>query len=103
MLMVADGVGGWTNRGVDPGLYSKMLCKKAGALFDHDSDKELKEILTIADKANCYKEGSSTAVMVKLRPGSSLIETCNLGDSGYMIIRPKLNGTLEKIFRSTEM
>jgi len=27
-LAVADGVGGWAEVGVDPGLYSKKLCKK---------------------------------------------------------------------------
>ena len=102
MLMVADGVGGWTNRGVDPGLYSKALCKKAGELFDQDSGKELKQILTEADQANPHKQGSSTAVMAKLHPGSTFMQTCNLGDSGYMIIRPKLDGRLEKVFRSQE-
>ena len=27
MIMVADGVGGWTRKDVDPGKYSKFLCK----------------------------------------------------------------------------
>lgn len=27
LLSVADGVGGWANYGVDPGLYSKSFCK----------------------------------------------------------------------------
>lgn len=27
LLAVADGVGGWNKRGVDPGLFSKELCK----------------------------------------------------------------------------
>jgi hypothetical protein len=27
MIAVADGVGGWANRGVDPGLFAKQLCK----------------------------------------------------------------------------
>ena len=26
MIMVGDGVGGWTRRGVDPGKYAKFLC-----------------------------------------------------------------------------
>lgn len=26
MLAVADGVGGWAEHGIDPGLYSKKLC-----------------------------------------------------------------------------
>jgi serine/threonine protein phosphatase PrpC len=28
LLVVADGVGGWNNHGVDPALYSKELCRK---------------------------------------------------------------------------
>jgi len=27
LIAVADGVGGWANRGVDPGLFSKQLTK----------------------------------------------------------------------------
>jgi protein phosphatase PTC7 len=27
VLAVADGVGGWAEMGIDPGLYSKELCR----------------------------------------------------------------------------
>jgi hypothetical protein len=27
-LAVADGVGGWSLRGVDPGIYARELCEK---------------------------------------------------------------------------
>lgn len=30
LLVVADGVGGWADQGVDPGLYSKRLCEIIG-------------------------------------------------------------------------
>ena len=52
MIMVADGVGGWTSRGVDPGKYAKFLCKQAGKLFDEKPDLSLKQILTEADEIN---------------------------------------------------
>ena len=26
MIAVADGVGGWNNRGVDPGIFTRELC-----------------------------------------------------------------------------
>lgn len=26
LLVVADGVGGWNSKGIDPSLYSKFLC-----------------------------------------------------------------------------
>ena len=102
MIMVADGVGGWTNRGVDPGKYSKALCKQVGVMFDKESDKSLDTILTEADKVNPHSQGSSTAVMAKLTPDSNYMKTCNLGDSSYMIIRPQLDGRLTKVFRSQE-
>lgn len=33
LIAVADGVGGWADRGVDPGLFSKQLCKDIQAIF----------------------------------------------------------------------
>lgn len=27
LLVIADGVGGWNKKGVDPGLFAKQLCK----------------------------------------------------------------------------
>ena len=33
IIAVADGVGGWADHGVDPGLYSKKLCKIMQELF----------------------------------------------------------------------
>ena len=34
LIAMADGVGGWANRGVDPGLFSKQLTKDIQALYD---------------------------------------------------------------------
>lgn len=33
LISVADGVGGWADRGVDPGLFSKQLCKDIQSLY----------------------------------------------------------------------
>jgi protein phosphatase PTC7 len=33
ILVVADGVGGWADYGIDPGLYSKKLCYLIKELF----------------------------------------------------------------------
>ena len=73
MIMVADGVGGWTNRGVDPGKYAKFLCKQAALLFMEKPQKTLQEILTEADRVNPNKQGSSTAVMASLAPGAQTL------------------------------
>lgn len=32
VIMVADGVGGWGELDVDPGLVSKFICKQVGIL-----------------------------------------------------------------------
>ena len=49
LIAVADGVGGWANQGVDPGLFSKQLTKDIQALFNEKgSEMTLKEILVKA-------------------------------------------------------
>ena len=34
LLVVADGVGGWADHGVDPGLFSKQLCKDIQKIYE---------------------------------------------------------------------
>ena len=45
LLVVADGVGGWANQGIDPGKFSKQLCKIIKEKFDEDPNEELKNLL----------------------------------------------------------
>ena len=48
--------------------------------------------------------GSTTAVMAKIdgdRKKPVTLKTCNLGDSGYLIVRPSDDG-VSTVFRSTE-
>ncbi len=64
---------------------------------------DLKELLVEAVKLN-PNEGSSTAVMALLGDDGRL-QTCNLGDSAYLILRPVMkNGESEikKVYRSKE-
>lgn len=42
LLAVADGVGGWSRKGIDPGLFSKQLCKDIQSIYESDSTKPLK-------------------------------------------------------------
>jgi protein phosphatase PTC7 len=99
MLSVCDGVGGWGELDVDPGLFSKHLCQTMGDLYDSEPEKSLKEILVEAVKRNKHM-GSSTAVLVKLDSKKhGKMSTCNLGDSGYMIFRQEA-GKLSQIFVS---
>ena len=89
MLAVADGVGGWAESGVDPAIFSKKLCKNIDDLI---KQKELhyienpKELMMDAVYAN-KETGSSTCVIVTLDKQRPLLTTCNLGDSGYLLLR----------------
>ena len=39
VLVVADGVGGWADHGIDPGKYSKKLCEIMGKKVKSDFEK----------------------------------------------------------------
>ena len=85
---VADGVGGWAEQGVDPGIYSRQLL---GNVYDYinrwdgyNPEIVLKDALYHA-KNNTKVLGSSTATILLLKDGH--LHTANLGDSGFLIIR----------------
>ncbi|CAB1332834.1 unnamed protein product [Coregonus sp. 'balchen'] len=59
VLGVADGVGGWRDYGVDPSQFSATL----------------------------MRTWSSTACIVVLDRRSHQLHTCNLGDSGFLVVR----------------
>ena len=89
MLSVADGVGGWAESGIDPAIYSKRLCSLIDTLYETGNDRYLyspKELLVDAVAQN-QEIGSCTCVIVTLDVKAPVIQTVNLGDSGYMILR----------------
>jgi protein phosphatase PTC7 len=43
VLLVADGVGGWAESGVDPALYSKRLAKLVEELLEKDKLKYIED------------------------------------------------------------
>lgn len=89
LLVVADGVGGWGEVGIDPGLFSKALVKFIEEEYLKNPAGKLKEYLIEAVKRNKHT-GSSTCVLAKfgkVEGDKVFMETTNLGDSGYMIVR----------------
>lgn len=46
--------------------------------------------------------GTCTYVMAWIDPKESLVETLNLGDSGFLLIRPQTESNFEIIFRTKE-
>ncbi|KAF9154016.1 Protein phosphatase PTC7 [Linnemannia schmuckeri] len=110
-LGVADGVGGWSEVGVDPALFSWALMDNAEAVArltdvdqsgadakdsqtDHSAGKIPLDAQTILDGA--YSElvqsgkveaGSSTACILSLCKVTGTLRASNLGDSAYLLIR----------------
>jgi protein phosphatase PTC7 len=106
MIAVADGVGGWAERGVDPGLFSKQLCRDFQTLFNSQPSRSLKDILLKAVTMNDFT-GSSTACLAKLVTvnNKTVMQTTNLGDSGYILYRAYQEQDkilVRKVFRSKE-
>ncbi len=71
---MADGVGGWNDHGVDPGLFSRELCTNVWEEFkkfriEKNYRLNLKNMLVNAVK-NTKNKGSSTFVMAGLDPDS---------------------------------
>jgi protein phosphatase PTC7 len=88
LIAVADGVGGWIRLGVDAGEYSRELMRLIGEIYDKNPNATPKEILLEANKRTT-KRGSSTLIIGILDPKNKKFATTAIGDSGYMIIRPK--------------
>lgn len=83
---VADGVGGWAEVGVDPGLYSRELmthAKQASATCDPGphAPQHLMEVAYVSTRAR----GSSTCCILCLE--NERLHASNLGDSGFMVVR----------------
>ena len=87
-MVVADGVGGWADEGVDAGIYSRELVKLIKEIYTEDKNKDLKKVLVEAAEKN-KETGSSTAIMAKIDPeDNNLLRTTNFGDSAYILYRP---------------
>ena len=98
-ICVTDGVGGWIRKLVKTGKFTKEYVRHIAQLYDQKQYQNLKELLDNASKMTKAK-GSSTCVMAELTAEEpDVLKTCNLGDSGYLLVRP-LDNKMEKLFRS---
>ena len=67
-----------------------------------NNGNELRQILVDSVQAN-KETGSSTVVLAKFDTSrENYIKTTNLGDSGYLLLRPELDGTFKTLFRTKE-
>jgi protein phosphatase PTC7 len=93
---VADGVGSWSDVGVDAGEYSRLLMAEAKLLAEETQPSQLapRLILKAAHQRTTVR-GSSTACILALE--GDHLHSANLGDSGFLIVR---NG--EVVFQSPQ-
>ncbi|KPV76108.1 uncharacterized protein RHOBADRAFT_53095 [Rhodotorula graminis WP1] len=108
VLGVADGVGGWEESGIDPSHFSQSLMwfarervrtarwalpppTKAGE--GDESGMALVDLLDGAYEDVMQEEGvvagSSTACVVALDAETGMLHAANLGDSGFIVLRPQ--------------
>ncbi|KAI9136076.1 phosphatase 2C-like domain-containing protein [Paraphysoderma sedebokerense] len=86
---VADGVGSWTLKGVDPKWFSWGLTNNWQAVAS--PDKPPKEVMQQGYErlleSKSVEHGSATAVIIKYDHDTAKLSTAVLSDSLYMIIR----------------
>lgn len=104
VLSVADGVGGWTQQGIDPAIYSRKLCTNVETFSNQEwreVKKDPKQLIKFAWENN-QEDGSSTLVVATLPEDGNKIFTSYIGDSSYMIMRPSStnNQKSELLFKS---
>ncbi|KAJ7966731.1 putative Protein phosphatase 2c [Quillaja saponaria] len=85
-LGVADGVGGWSDLGVNAGLYSRELMSNSANAIKEEPKGSI-DPARVLEKAHSSTKakGSSTACIIALT-GQGL-HAINLGDSGFMVVR----------------
>lgn len=93
LMGVADGVGGWSESGIDPAHYSNALLYSAMKFAEsHPSFPLPKVILEHAfeqvSKNPDIQAGSSTACLLRLDAAQGKLSCANLGDSGFVHLRP---------------
>ncbi|GHJ87708.1 hypothetical protein NliqN6_4110 [Naganishia liquefaciens] len=91
ILGLSDGVGGWASEGVDPSLFSQALMWHASKQSDKNPSASVAKILSNAYEAVIKEDGvpcgSATACVSSFDSTSGTLESINLGDSGFSIIR----------------
>jgi protein phosphatase PTC7 len=89
-LGVADGVGGWSDVGVDPGEFSRKLMRNARQVSEAEAQVPNNTLEPVRIMEEAYEQtkpliGSSTACIICLN--GSQVHAANIGDSGFFVIR----------------
>jgi len=93
-LGVADGVGGWSDVGVDPSQFAWELmnqcrshCEALGMVGKINPLSVLSQAYHALLRSKKVRAGSSTACITVIDTDTGILQSVNLGDSGYVILR----------------
>lgn len=91
VMGVFDGVGAWSDMGVDPGQYARSLAKECDAAYEKQNIHDPQKIMEQGWLNSSHIVGSSTACCVALdvnaATGATVLKGANLGDSGFLVVR----------------
>jgi|OM-RGC.v1.027307844 hypothetical protein len=103
LLVVADGVGGWSNRGVDPGEFTRALVEGLHRQHRIDPRGDLKDYLKrqVRSTSRLHK-GSCTLCMIRIESPTH-IKSLTMGDAGYALFHVDMQTKkLDMYYRSQE-
>lgn len=83
-LAVADGVGGWESKGVNPRAFADQILRSTYEFIKAGEDNPLYALEAGFEMTN--QTGSSTVCVGKMTP-DGVFRVANMGDSGFLIIR----------------
>lgn len=86
---VADGVGGWAEKGYDSLAISRQLCASLRSEFEKNPESSLSSLLHSAyeETINIVQVGGTTACFGVLSPDARILRVLNLGDSWCGVFR----------------
>lgn len=83
---VADGVGGWAKKGIDPGEYARELMDNAVFAIEDQPIGGVNPMAVLNEAfLNTEAQGSSTACILTLK--GNVLHSVNIGDNGFVLIR----------------
>lgn len=90
LVGIADGVGSWSKKGIDPGHFARGLMREVGLRKPMQDLKQLmsSSFSSLYTNISSYPVppfGSSTCCLLAISDGSFL--SANLGDSGFILVR----------------
>ncbi len=82
---VADGVGGWSEFGIDSGAFARELMNGCKNAAEEKNMKTASDILGYGFDS-VTSPGSSTACVISITE-NNILQVANLGDSGFFLLR----------------